>query len=451
MRKKVSLLLILSLVLLSFAITGFINPGPSININGEQRSYDLPNHIVDNRTMVPVRFFVEDKVFDGKIEWNNELRKVDIQLQDTIIELIVDNKNAKVNGKTINLDVAPYIFQNRTYVPLRFISEAVEAEVGWNDSKREVTIDFENKSNNPMVFAYYYFRAFEEYKENAHLFTDVAFRWLETNGRGDLFYEYQDDYEEILQFSHEQGINTHASVMLFDPDQLNQLLRSPENRARLINNLIQEVQSYNYDGVNIDFEFLKPEDAPYLNIFLEELKYRLPADKTLSVAVFGRTANDRWPIGYDYQRIGEIADLVAVMSYDYRYRTSEPGPVAPLWWVAENISYFSSIMPEEKILIGLATYGYDWGAGQPRANVVSANSMTELRSQYYITEHFSEEHYSPYFTYRDHNNVSRQIWMENERSLQAKYDLVMDNDLAGVMFWRIGTGFTDLYNMLEKN
>jgi len=57
---------------------------------------------------------------------------------------------------------------------------------------------------------------------------------------------------------------------------------------------------------------------------------------------------------------------------------------------------------------------------------------------------------SPYYSYVDNNGVSHQIWLENRASLNAKLDVALDNHLAGVSFWRIGNGFTDLYDLLAE-
>ncbi|MBP1762668.1 MAG: glycosyl hydrolase-like protein [Firmicutes bacterium] len=156
-----------------------------------------------------------------------------------------------------------------------------------------------------------------------------------------------------------------------------------------------------------------------------------------------------WLAGYDYAAIGRIVDRVVIMAYDYSYKTSPAGPVAPLWWVDDVISYLKSIIPAEKMLLGLPTYGYDWGEGIS-TTTVTAKRLQSLKNQYNLTESFVEASMSPYYSYVDNNGVSHQIWLENRASLNAKLDVALDNHLAGVSFWRIGNGFTDLYDLLAE-
>jgi spore germination protein YaaH len=137
------------------------------------------------------------------------------------------------------------------------------------------------------------------------------------------------------------------------------------------------------------------------------------------------------------------------MAYDYSYKTSAPGPVAPLWWVKNVVAYMTGIMPSNKILLGVPTYGYDWASGLTTATV-TLNKLNTIRQNYQVTEHFDTESASPYYTYTDNNGVWHQIWLENEVSLAAKMKVATDNHLAGISFWRTGNGFTDLYNLLEK-
>lgn len=441
------MLTILGVLIFTYAAAGF--SVPKLVIDGKVKKVEPPPQIVDNRTMVPVRFIVEDEAVKGEIFWDATTGKAAMNCKSKYIEFFIGSKKATVDGKTVYLDAAPYIYDGRTYVPVRFIAETMGAKVGWKPDTRGVTIDFHNQDPNPMVFAYYYYRSFEELKANADLFTNIAFRWFQTDGQGRLFYEYQDDYANILNFTREKGIKTHASVVLMDKNALHQLLSSPKNRANLIGNLLDRVKKDNYDGVDIDFEFINPTDAPYFTLFLQELKTALGPEKQLSVAVFARTASDKWPTPYEYKKIGNIADLVIVMAYDYSYKTSAPGPVAPLWWVENVVDYMTANIAREKILLGMPTYGYDWAPGVS-AVTITAPRLAQLKQTYKLSESFDQKSFSPYYTYWDKNGKQHQIWMENKASLNAKYELAVKNDLAGISFWRIGNGFTDLYKIIEE-
>ncbi len=420
---------------------------PKLRIEGQLRQFSPGAQIYNNRTMIPVRLVVEDEALQGQVYWDGQLRKVAIDCKGKYIELFIGKHEARVDGQIKYLDAAPYIYQERTYIPLRFLAENLGAVVGWDRERSEVLISFNQK---PRVFAYYYGRSFSEFKENARLFTDVAYRWLAANARGELSYEYRDNYDEALALARSQGLKNHASVVLMGKDPLHQLLSSSENRARLIGNLLDEVKQNTYDGVNIDFELMAASDAGNFTNFLRELKTSLGPDKDLSVAVFARTGKEKWATPYEYKKIGEIADWVVVMAYDYSYTNTAPGPIAPLGWVKEVVAYMVENIPREKILLGLPTYGYDWANGLTTTTVTAAK-LQALQEKYQVTEGFDYQSMSPYYKYVDSNKKSHQIWLENELSLNEKWNVAINNQLGGISFWRIGNGFDDLYQILLKS
>ncbi|KUG04480.1 putative peptidoglycan hydrolase yvbx, not involved in spore germination [hydrocarbon metagenome] len=442
---KYSLLLVI-LSTFVFAFTAQASTNPGISINGELREISPPAVIKNDRTMVPVRFIVEDELLQGEVYWDGKQQKVAMNCRGKYIEFFIGSSYARVDGQTLRFDTAPYIYQDRTYVPLRFLVEALGASVSWNSQACRVNIQFDY---SPRVFAYYYYSSGKELNDNIRYFTDIAFRWYETNEYGHLSYEYKDDYQAVLDLVSRHNVKTHASVVLMDSSKLHQLLSNSQNRKMLIGNLMDQVNKYGYDGVNIDFEFINAGDAAHFTTFLKELKAVLGAEKELSAAVFARTESDQWPTGYEYAKIGQIADQVVVMAYDYHYKTSSAGAVAPLWWVEKVVDYMTARIPAHKIMLGMATYGYDWSSNGS-AQTITAEKLAGIKEKYQVTEHFDSKSMSPYYTYSDEYKNSHEIWMENERSLKGKLDKATGARLGGISFWRIGNGFYDLYQLLGK-
>lgn len=92
---------------------------------------DAPPFIFKNRTVVPIRFIAE--TFGGIVDWNNMLRTITINFKkrNLEIELSLEKNSASINGKQVNLDVQPIIEKGRTFVPIRFIGEAIGCKVEW--------------------------------------------------------------------------------------------------------------------------------------------------------------------------------------------------------------------------------------------------------------------------------------------------------------------------------
>ncbi len=109
-------------------------------VNGEVVSLDSPPVIINNRTLVPLRFISES--FGADVQWDPVLRIVTIVFNDTKIILQIGNKFASVNGKKVVLDSPPQIINGRTMVPIRFVAESFNANVTWDDATKTITITY---------------------------------------------------------------------------------------------------------------------------------------------------------------------------------------------------------------------------------------------------------------------------------------------------------------------
>ena len=114
----------------------------TVMVNGSKvdfSAYDnvLP-YIENERTLIPIRATAESLGLD--VEWDGEARTVTVSGGDTRILLTIDSDKAYVNDEEITLDVPARITDERTFVPLRFVSESMGAVVDWDDAARTVTI-----------------------------------------------------------------------------------------------------------------------------------------------------------------------------------------------------------------------------------------------------------------------------------------------------------------------
>ena len=107
-------------------------------VNTSTETLDAPPVIIKNRTFVPLRFISE--AFGAKLVWDPVFQLIDISLGNDSLRLQIGKNFAEVNGKKVMLDAAPVIVKGRTMVPIRFISEALDAQVLWDDTTKTVTI-----------------------------------------------------------------------------------------------------------------------------------------------------------------------------------------------------------------------------------------------------------------------------------------------------------------------
>lgn len=108
-------------------------------INGQTVASDVAPVIVNGRTLVPARVIAE--TLGAHVDWDARTRRVTVTMGDTEVVLTVDSKKARIGGKPATLDVPALVLKGRTMVPLRFISEALGAEVGWDSQARIATVN----------------------------------------------------------------------------------------------------------------------------------------------------------------------------------------------------------------------------------------------------------------------------------------------------------------------
>lgn len=117
------------------------NPGVTIVVNGEEMKCPVSPTIEQDRILVPIRSLAEQ--LGAQIDWLGTQNRVIINSNKKNIELTIGATSAYVNGEMVDLEVPAQINENYTFVPLRFISEALQAEVTWLPAERKVLIELE--------------------------------------------------------------------------------------------------------------------------------------------------------------------------------------------------------------------------------------------------------------------------------------------------------------------
>ena len=112
-------------------------------VNGVTITMDVSPTVIEDRTMLPVRFVAEP--LGASVNWDEATSKVTVQLMDTKIELWIGQSNALVNGATTPIDpdnpnVKPLTLNDRTMLPVRFVSENLGCNVGWDEATQQVTV-----------------------------------------------------------------------------------------------------------------------------------------------------------------------------------------------------------------------------------------------------------------------------------------------------------------------
>lgn len=231
------------------------------------------------------------------------------------------------------------------------------------------------------------------------------------------------------------------------------ILHIPRVRAQHVAAIVALVQRQRYAGIDIDYEDLLASDRSAFTAFLTELAGALHAKgKVLSVDLFAKPTNrgyDQRNLAQDYRAIGQVADQVRLMGYDYHWAGSGPGPIAPIDWIRAVLSYAKTQIPASKIILGVPLYGYDWVGGQ--GTPLSWLQAFQLSQQYGVRPHFDGASQSPWFGYTDQAGRRHVVWFENGPSTQAKFEAAESAGIGGIYVWIYGLEDTSIWTALRQS
>ncbi|SHH94492.1 Spore germination protein YaaH [Sporobacter termitidis DSM 10068] len=239
------------------------------------------------------------------------------------------------------------------------------------------------------------------------------------------------------------------------------------NREALSTSIAAAVAAYNLDGVNVDIENVNQDQrAAYVDL-LRLLREKLPAGKTIAVAVAANPwgATTGWQGSYDYTGLAQYADYLLIMAYDEHYDGSAPGSVDSISFVEKSIAYALSKAPKEKLVLGLPFYGRIWSdsGSSPGGYGVSNTKVDQLLAAYggTVTVDSATQSARATFTVRDSDTKpvvggkalvagTYTIWYENSQTLKARLNLVQKYGLKGTGSWSLGqesAGTWDYYTL----
>ena len=256
---------------------------------------------------------------------------------------------------------------------------------------------------------------------------------------------------------------------------LSAYLAKPEVRTTIVKTIVDLVNKYSFDGIDLDFEGFAfvdgnttwPKTAPNWVLFVKELSIALRAQqKLLSISApyaFNPTEKQKGYYVYSWAEIASSIDRLRIMTYDYS--VAKAGPIGPISWTEKTLQYAISIMPASKVFIGLPGYGRDWITGVTgtcpatappglkagakaatfRMNYAAAKAVIDQAVPIFDTKS-SEATYSYQQTFNGLTakgaatacTVNRTVWYQNDRSYLERMNLVAKYRLGGAALWTLG-------------
>mgnify|MGYP001323115949 CR=1 FL=1 len=226
---------------------------------------------------------------------------------------------------------------------------------------------------------------------------------------------------------------------------------------RVIDNVITKMHEKGYLGLDVDFEYVQATDADAFIAFLENITSRLNAEGfTVNVDLAPKVSATQTGLLYeahDYARIGAVANTVLLMTYEYGYTFGPPMAVAPVNQVKRVVEYAVTVIPTQKIFMGIPNYGYIWRLPYERGTTVAASLGNQFAVQLAARQHteifFDETAQSPYFYFMDRTGHANVVWFEDVRSIQAKWQVIAGHSLLGAGYWNIMRPFAQNWNFIN--
>lgn len=227
-----------------------------------------------------------------------------------------------------------------------------------------------------------------------------------------------------------------------------------ENREKLATEIVEAINKYNLDGVNVDIENLSETNRDDYVKLVKLLREKLPEGKEISVAVVANPNGwtKGWHGSYDYKKLSQVADYLIIMAYDEHWEGSESGPVASISFVEDSIKYaLSKGVPAQRLILGVPFYGRIWKVddtlkGRGAANDSILKAVEEYDGEIIFDEDSKstkillnipngqafEVGYNTTLTEGDY-----EIWLEDSRALNEKLKLVSKYNLKGTSSWSL--------------
>jgi len=262
-----------------------------------------------------------------------------------------------------------------------------------------------------------------------------------------------------VSWAHEQGYQVWALFSnSFSPDRTRSVLTSLENRTRAINQILALAAQYNLDGINLDYENVYYEDRELLVQFVRELvPVAHEQGLVVSMDVTAKSFSRNWSMVYDREKLAQVVDYMILMAYDqHGYEGSDVGSVSTLPWTENSILGLLEEVPRRKLVLGVPFYTRIWTEERQDDGTVdiSSRAVSMNRAAEFIEANDLEVTWDPsvgqHVARGSEGNKTYTIWIEDQRSMELRVDLVHKYGLAGVAAWRRGFETQETWDTIRE-
>lgn len=277
------------------------------------------------------------------------------------------------------------------------------------------------------------------------------FRLGETPGKIE---NYADS--RYVAWAHERGYKVWALFSnSFELERTRTVLRDSDLRDRVISQILVYARMYSLDGINLDFENVYHEDAPYLTQFVRELTPLLhEAGLTVSIDVTVKSQSPTWSLCYQRGRLAEAVDYVMLMAYDEFWASSPvAGPTASIPWTEWTVQTTLEEVPASKLVLGVPFYTRLWTETRYGSSVKVTQRATGMSSaESWLRSEGVQAALDPAtglrYAEKTSGNNTYKMWLEDSQSMAKRTEIAERYGLAGIAAWRRGFETPEIWDVI---
>ncbi len=264
---------------------------------------------------------------------------------------------------------------------------------------------------------------------------------------------------DYMQKAHNNGMQVWPMFKRDDKlsrEQVSAFLNNPSARKASIDKIVSLADTYGFEGINVDFEYMFESDKDAFTNYMQELADALrEKGLTLSIDVTHYDpTSPSWSLPYDRTALGKLADYIVLMAYDeYGAGSSVPGPVASLPWTESIVKLTLKEVPPEKLILGIPLYTRIWQLDST-GKVVKSTAVGFASQEKAVTENkpaitFDEKNGLNLAQWSD-NSGSYKLWLEDDYSIARRIFLAQSLGLAGVASWSSVFAAPDTWTLINN-
>lgn len=249
-----------------------------------------------------------------------------------------------------------------------------------------------------------------------------------------------------VRWAHSRGYKVWALFSnSFELNRTRSVLRDSDLRDKVISQILMYAKMYSLDGINLDFENVYQDDAPYLTQLVREITPFLhEMGLSVSIDVTVKSLSPTWSLCYERKRLAEAADYVMLMAYDqYSSGSKVAGPNASIPWTKASIETTLQEVPAHKLVLGVPFYMRLWKEtreGDQLKITQKALGMDQAR-EWLKTEGITPVYQVEtglMYAERTSGKDTYKLWIEDAESMRQRVELARSYGLAGIAAWRRG-------------